>query len=233
MPQRRLRRKGDHCLLCMGEHMFPEYYYVSRPRGLFSFSEQEKRDILISILVLTISFALAFSGGIYYTSVRFFIFFSIPIAFLAVITGFFLHEMGHRLLARYYGCWAEFRRWDPGLFLALFSSMFGVVFAAPGAVYISGIISNEQNGKISAAGPLMNVLVALAMFPIIFIGGLASEIAYFIAWINIFLAGFNLIPYPPFDGYKVFRWGIIPYIGMAALIISVYVALGYMRILFL
>ena len=214
--------------------MWPEYYYIQRSRGLLSFSPQEKHDILLSIVVLTISFALAFSGGIYaFYFPGFLLFFALPVAFLAVITGFFLHEMGHRLLARYYGCWAEFRRWDPGLLLALFSSIFGVVFAAPGAVYISGMISNEQNGKISAAGPLMNVVVTLAMFPIIFLGGLAGGIAYFIAWINIFLAGFNLIPYPPFDGYKVFRWGIIPYLGMAALIISVYVALGYMRILFL
>ena len=209
--------------------MFPEYYYVQRPKGLFSFGEREKRDILISILVLTASFALAFSGGLYvlyYPKIfGYFLIYAIPVAFLAVITGFFLHEMGHRVLARYYGCWAEFRMWNLGLLLALFSSLFGAVFAAPGAVYISGIISNEQNGKISAAGPLMNVVVALAMFPIIFLGGLAGGIAYFIAWINIFLAGFNLIPYPPLDGYKVFRWGIVPYLGMVALVIAVYISL--------
>lgn len=209
--------------------MFPEYYYVQRPKGLFSFGEREKRDILISILVLTVSFAIAFSGGLYILSypklLMYFLIYAIPVAFLAVITGFFLHEMGHRVLARYYGCWAEFRMWNLGLLLALFSSLFGAVFAAPGAVYISGIISNEQNGKISAAGPLMNVVVALAMFPIIFLGGLAGGIAYFIAWINIFLAGFNLIPFPPLDGYKVFRWGIVPYLGMVALVIAVYISL--------
>jgi Zn-dependent protease len=213
----------------MGDHMWPEYQYVQRPKSLLSFSKQEKHDILISIGVLTISFAFAFlqrSNDPY--NLKFFVFFALPVAFLAVITGFFLHEMGHRIVARYYGCWAEFRMWSLGLLLALFSSFFGAVFAAPGAVYISGFISNEQNGKISAAGPMMNVLVSLSMFPIIFLGGLAGGIAYFIAYINIFLAGFNLIPFPPLDGYKVLNWGIIPYIGMAAIVVSVYAILVYL-----
>ncbi len=238
MPQRRLLRRGNLYLRCTDDNMWPEYQYnryIHSPRGLFSFSPQEKHDILVSIAVLTVSFALAFSGGmVALYSPGFLVFFSLPIAFLAVITGFFLHEMGHRVLARYYGCWAEFRMWNLGLLLALFSSFFGAVFAAPGAVYISGFITKEQNGKISAAGPMMNVLVALAMFPIIALfPGSVGIIAYFIAWINIFLAGFNLIPFPPLDGYKVFQWGILQYIGMAAIVIGTYIALGYMRFLFL
>ncbi len=216
--------------------MWPQYgYYPERQRGLFSFGQQEKRDISISVIVLTISFAFAFSNGIYgLRDTRSFLVYTLPVAFLAVITGFFLHEMGHRMLARHYGCWAEFRMWTAGLLLALFTSFAGVVFAAPGAVYISGMISKEQNGKISAAGPMMNIAVALFMFPIIalaspFIGGMA----YFIALINIFLAGFNMIPFPPLDGYKVFKWGILQYIGAIAIVGAAYVALRYLAISFL
>lgn len=209
--------------------MWPEYggYYPSK-RGLLSFGRQELREIGISIIVLTFSFAIAFSKGLSAISLPRFFMYALPIAFLAVLTGFFLHEMGHRIVARYYGCWAEFKMWSMGLLLAIFTSFFGAVFAAPGAVYISGMIDRRQNGKISAAGPMMNILVALSMMPAIlvsspFIGG----IAYFIGWINIFLAGFNLIPFPPLDGYKIYRWGLEYYLGMVFLVIFTYIGLKY------
>ncbi len=211
--------------------MWPQYgYYQPRPRGMFSFSKQEMREIGISIVVLTLAFAMAFSGGIPTKGeIPYFLYFALPIAFLAVITGFFLHEMGHRLVARHYGCWAEFRMWSFGLVLAIFTSMLGALFAAPGAVYISGFVTKDQNGKISAAGPLMNVFVALVMFPLVAFGGvLIGGIAYFIAWINIFLAGFNLIPFPPLDGSKILGWGIPYYLGMVFLVVSTYIGLDYL-----
>ena len=211
--------------------MWPQYEYNRRrSRGLLSFGPQEKRDIGISVTVLTISFAFAFSNGIYgLRDTHSFLVYTLPVAFLAVITGFFLHEMGHRMLARYYGCWAEFRMWSAGLLLALFTSFAGVVFAAPGAVYISGMINREQNGKISAAGPFMNFLVAVCMFPIIvFADPFIGSIAYFVALINIFLGGFNMIPFPPLDGYKVFKWGILQYLGLLFLIAGAYVVLSLM-----
>ncbi len=207
-----------------------------RSRGLFSFSRKEMHDILISIAVLTISFGIAFSGGAgkAMQDPYFFMVYTLPVAFLSVFTAFFLHEMGHRIMARKYGCWSEFRMWEKGLLLAFVTALLGFVFAAPGAVYISGMISRKQNGIISAAGPMTNALIAFSMMALaIFTTPFVAGIALFVAWINIFLAGFNLIPFPPLDGYKVFRWGIIPYLGMVALIIALYVALGYMRILFL
>ncbi len=209
--------------------MWPQYgYYRPSNRGPFSFGKQELKEIGISIIVLTLSFAIAFSGGMNYIKPEDFIRYTLPIAFLAVITGFFLHEMGHRIVARHYGCWAEFRMWSMGLLLAIFTSLFGAVFAAPGAVYISGMIGREQNGKISAAGPMMNVVVALSMMPIIVLASpLIGGIAYFIAWINIFLAGFNLIPFPPLDGYKIYQWGLEYYLGMVFLVIFTFIGLRY------
>ncbi len=203
-----------------------EYLYARK--GLFSFGRKEATDILISITVLTFAFAIAFSNGLQgvYSDPLFFIRYTLPVAFLSVFTAFFLHEMGHRILARKYGCWSEFRMWERGLIFAVITAFLGFVFAAPGAVYISGMITREQNGKISAAGPAVNVAIAfimigVALFTSPFIGG----IALFIAWINIFLAGFNLIPFPPLDGSKVLKWGIIPYISMVALVIIAYMAL--------
>jgi Zn-dependent protease len=87
------------------------------------------------------------------------------------------------------------------------------VFAAPGAVYIHGdYISDEQNGKISLAGPLTNIVLALIFL------GLASVFSsndYLLTLasigftINSFLALFNLIPFSVLDGAKIFRWNPI------------------------
>ena len=58
------------------------------------------------------------------------------IAVVSVATGFILHELAHRFVSRKFGCHAEFRLWNLGLLLAVFTSLMGFLFAAPGAVYI-------------------------------------------------------------------------------------------------
>ncbi len=209
--------------------MWPQqdtYVYV-RKKGLFSFGKKELSDILISIGVLTISFGMAFSGGLSGLSSNpsFFIRYTLPVAFLSVFTAFFLHEMGHRIMARHYGCWSEFRMWTRGLMLAFITGMIGFVFAAPGAVYISGLITKKQNGIISAAGPMVNVSIAFIMMgAALFTTPFVAGVLLFVAWINIFLAGFNLIPFPPLDGSKVLEWGITPYLFMVGTVALAYIA---------
>ena len=57
--------------------------------------------------------------------------------------------------------------WVQGLILAIVTAAFGFVFAAPGAVYIQGeYISKEENGKISIAGPLINIGLAILFMKI-------------------------------------------------------------------
>jgi len=131
------------------------------------------------------------------------------IALATVGSGFVLHELSHKFIAQRYGYWAEFRMWPMGLVLALITSLIGFIFAAPGATYISGVnINKEENGKISLAGPLTNVAVAVIFLPIWLFSD--SLFTFFLGfegmYINIFLALFNLLPVMPLDGAKVFGW---------------------------
>ena len=193
-----------------------------RSKGL-SFSDTEIRHLTIATIVLTIAFTLLFTDGISGLAGRSgALVFLVPIAFLAVLTGFLCREIGHKYVAQRYGYWAEFRYSKQGLILALIISLLGFVVAAPGAVIIGGgHIDRERNGKISIAGPCVNIFWLILALPLVimFKGSLIGYTAFIVGIVNAFLAGFNMLPFHPFDGSKVYRWNKGIYIGLFATII--------------
>ncbi|MFQ5837167.1 MAG: M50 family metallopeptidase [Thermoplasmata archaeon] len=204
---------------------------VRRPR----FSRTELRHILLAVLALILAFTLFLSGGIFSSPEG--IVAGFIIASIAVPTGFLLHEMGHKVVAQRYGCWAEFRSYTYGLFLAVITAFLGFIFAAPGAVVIGGNVDRRQNGIISAAGPLVNLgigagfmalwlsLLGAGINPIIVGNMSALVLARWVALINLFLGAFNMIPFPPLDGSKVVRWNPGVYGLLLAAIVGLLVLL--------
>ena len=64
---------------------------------------------------------------------------ALPVMLLGIGPAFVLHEIGHKIIAKKYGCWAEFRADPKGLRFGIMLSFFlGFVFMAPGAVMVSG-----------------------------------------------------------------------------------------------
>jgi Zn-dependent protease len=98
--------------------------------------------------------------------------------------------------------------------MAIVFSFMGFVFAAPGAVYINGRLTRQQNGLVSLVGPGLNLSLGAVMMLV----GVALPLTdltfaiYLIGRVNIFLALFNLLPIPPLDGYKVATWNIGAYV---------------------
>jgi Zn-dependent protease len=203
---------------------------TKKPIG-HSFSAHEVRDIVIAWLGLGIAFFLANTGGlingfkgqITVTDGSKIIVFS-PLTVLALSlgtlgAGFVLHELMHKFTSEKYGFQAEFRMWPQGLILALVLSAFsGFVFAAPGATYIDGYgIKTRENGIISIAGPLTNIVIALLFLPLVFINGgnaVLFEAGFLGSYINIFLGAFNMLPIMPLDGAKVWRWNKLIWMGV-------------------
>lgn len=129
---------------------------------------------------------------------------------------FLLHELGHKFVAQRYGAWAEYRMYPQGLGLCLLFSLFGFLFAAPGAVVIAGRIDDARNGKISVAGPLVNLVLGALFLAMMFVTtGRLHAIIYLLAHFNVFLALFNLIPIPPLDGSKILKWNVPVFVAMA------------------
>lgn len=191
------------------------------------FSTREKKDLFAAGLMISLAFAILLSGGYrFLLSLNTQFLFLFVAAFITAGLGFLLHESMHKYVAQSYRLQAEFRAFYPGLWLALAFSLFGFIIAAPGAVVITGMINKERNGKISVAGPITNIILAIIFLIISFLP--SSELVHAIASyglsINALLAAFNMIPVMPFDGAKVFAWNKTVYAVTIIIAIVLYVA---------
>ena len=172
------------------------------------FTKEEIRDIIISIVVVSLIFS------VYIPELRSFMGFFASL--IIVFFSFFLHEMGHKFAARRLGCIATYKIWSIGLLIGLVSIVFGIigagiVFVAIGAVEIMPYrfgrwgfkvvkLTQRDLGLISLAGVGLNVV--FAVFFKLFPGMIFEMLSYF----NGLFAIFNLIPFPPLDGSKIFMW---------------------------
>ena len=205
------------------------YVYVPRKPGL-TFSRIEMQHILIALGGLTLAFFIVdirgglVGGGALLGTDPSTIAVSALAAFVAVATGFLLHEMAHKAMGVRFNCWAEFRADFRGLLIGVVTALIGFVFAAPGAVHVAGRVTREQEGKLGLAGPATNLVVGFlataAFYPVAglyVMGGINSPwhipllILYQTAFVNFVLGAFNMIPVDPFDGSKIFRWNKVVY----------------------
>lgn len=204
----------------------------------FIFTSSEIKEILISAIVLSVAFALAYANGIFNLQLA-----VLPIlalfAFIAVGIGFLAHELvGHKLIAQRLGLHAEYKMWRVGLVIALLSSLAGFVFAAPGAVYVSPrvdlwghhqAVSKKRMGTVSLAGPLVNLLLVGVFMPLSVlypIKMLDVELFGLAVFVNLWLAIFNMLPIPPLDGSKVFAWDKRIWVAVFALLIILFLFIG-------
>ena len=172
------------------------------------FTYSEKKDLFWAGIMLSLAFAILLSGGLGgFMRIGFLTIF--VIAFFTAGIGFLFHEMMHKYVALKYGLLAEFRASYKMLWLAILFSFFGFIIAAPGAVYIKGLITKEKNGKISLAGPMTNIVLALIFLILVLTLNPSGVLGAFLGFgltINSLLAAFNMIPVMPFDGAKVIAW---------------------------
>ncbi|WP_435077993.1 metalloprotease [Halococcus sp. AFM35] len=204
------------------------------------FARRELVDLTIAWVALGVAFALFFTpplrevllAGDVDLLLSPPVFRSFALSMLTAGIGFLLHELAHKLVAQRFGQVAHFRADYGMLFLAVASAFAGFLFAAPGAVYHRGRITERQNGLIALAGPVMNLVLALGFAALALFGsGFVGTVGAFGVGINLLLAGFNMLPFGPLDGRTVLSWSVvvfaIAFVVSAGSAVAVFLTFGF------
>lgn len=221
--------------------------------GIWHFSDEEKKHLRLATGAFTLALGFMWIGGLGTllssdpTSWLIRLLLAMPVMLLAVGPAFLLHEIGHKIIAKKNGCWAEFRADPSGLRFGVFLAFFlGFLFMAPGAVMVAGVVTRRQNGHIAVAGPLVNFGLFLIGIPVwglllgltgAFDATLLIELGEYLVdgaliwqqmlidaaefWImaNLVLGLFNMIPWGPLDGAKVKDWNENVFYGVISIFI--------------
>lgn len=203
------------------------------------FSSIEIRDLAIAWIALGIAFSVFIlvatgrsmfpdlAGAVLSPTFRY----VFAVSLLTVGVGFLLHELAHKIVAIRFGQLAAFRADYKMLALCIGAAFAGFLFAAPGAVYHRGRITRRQSGLIAVAGPVTNIALVGAFFPLVFASGFFGQVGQLGVLVNAFLAAFNMIPFGPLDGKTVISWSkpvfAVVFVGSALLAIVVFVLVGF------
>jgi Zn-dependent protease len=204
---------------------------ADRSAGGLTFSARELRDLAVAWVALGVAFAVFLNRGILEAILAGSAppeaaLLALALALSTAGLGFLLHELAHKVVAVRFGQVAAFRAEYGLLFLTVVSAFAGFLFAAPGAVVHRGRITDRENGLIALAGPVTNLLLVALFLPLTLAGpGLLGTVGTQGLFINLLLAGFNMIPFGPLDGRKVLAWSLpvyllvaVPSIGLAAFV---------------
>ena len=201
---------------------------------IWHFSDEEKQHLLLATAAFTLALGILMAGSVLRINQSglnqwiAILLLSMPVMLIAVGPAFLLHEIGHKIVAKKYGCWAEFRVDPSGLkFGIALVALTGILFMAPGAVMVAGLVTRRQNGHIAIAGPAVNFGLFLIGIPLggiilgltgatesaayldsgaINVKAMIYDVVYFWIFANLGLGFFNMIPFGPLDGAKIKDW---------------------------
>jgi len=212
-----------------------ERYTIPIHKGsIWHFSKLEIQHLTQATMAFTLALAFFGTRGIFgaISSPDYFIYWGL-LYFISLTPAFLLHEIAHKIVARQYGCWAEFRANPSGLrFGVILAAVLGIVFMAPGAVMVSGRTTKTQFGRIALAGPVTNIsLWSFGIFTAIIFGGFNPHLDKIISawlWGNSILAAFNMLPFGPLDGKKIKTWSETTfYVWLSISLATVWITLNY------
>jgi Zn-dependent protease len=179
-----------------------------RERSITTSPKEIKHLVVAAALIVGIGFSIGLYGR-YFGGFNFAWTWVLMAVFAAIlVVSMLTHEFAHKAVAQKNGLWAEFRLTTWGVALTFVSIFLPFRMIAPGAMMIAGTPNGDEIVKISIAGPITNLIFSSALVAAAFslpttgFGG----ILFFAAYINAFMAAFNLIPFGILDGYKIFSF---------------------------
>ncbi len=179
-------------------------------------STDELLDVMKSTLIVALVFTIAYASpslGLGLESV-----YMVAVIFLVCLVcaglGFMLHEMMHKASASYFGYQTRYVGDTSLPLLSILLAFGGLILLSPGAVMVYGVKAAERrsSGIISLAGPATNLFLSLLFYGLYAVSsGFIGSVAGLGSEINAWLAFFNMLPVPGFDGAKVYAWSKIAF----------------------
>ncbi|WFO75330.1 site-2 protease family protein [Desulfurococcaceae archaeon MEX13E-LK6-19] len=191
----------------------------------------EKKALLLAMIIV----AWAFGGHLIIEkgNIEAFILNSV-----VVVIAFLPHELAHRYYARKYGCYSRFILDPLGAAITLMSGFIPFIrIIIPGYVFISmpyydSTYTKKIMGVVSAAGPVVNIVMAIISFIILntmyqYLSVTLFLFLLFMTGINAWIAFFNLLPIPPLDGSKIIKWNPVTWGVLFAISITLMFISGF------
>jgi Zn-dependent protease len=206
-------------------------YNLGPPRsaGHVVFSHKELKHIAIAAwLVVGIGFSIGLYGNYLGGFFPLWTWDIMGVFALIMTISFLTHEIAHKIIAQKTNLWAEFRLTTWGAALTLVSVLLPFKMISPGAMMIAGTPNGNELVKISIAGPITNMVFSSAFLGLAFAlnPNPYATMLFFAAYVNAFMAVFNLIPFGILDGYKIFSFNkkawVIAFIPSVMLTITTY-----------
>jgi Zn-dependent protease len=202
-----------------------------RIRDFFRYTKQERRDLILSILIITFVFAYNDKKTefnlIYWTG-------HFLLTLIIVSLAFLVHTGIQKVFALQQGFIAEYRSWSIGLAIsAIFTLITGGRWYVllPGAIYLIHVpilrlgkwrygTNIVTQGMIAASGAVGNLIFATFALAIGAQLGFMPELFLWIATINFWILIFSLIPLPRMDGIHLFFMSRLAYVFIVSTLLA-------------
>ncbi|MFC1741864.1 hypothetical protein ACFL3V_04985 [Nanoarchaeota archaeon] len=188
--------------------------FVDKCKRYMPLENFEKRGLLITIPILAFIFSFREWGVETFNpaaGIRNFL-----ITILLVCVAFLVHELSHRVIGLWLGYRTQYKAWITGLVIGLvvaFVSNGRLPFIATGSLVITHLeihrlgkgfhdLSYHHLGWIAMAAPIMNMLFAVLLKIIYTLTGIG--VLEKLMMISIWIALFDMLPIPPFNGSRTF-----------------------------
>jgi Zn-dependent protease len=138
------------------------------------------------------------------------------------------HELSHRFFAHRWQSDSEFQFWGLGTVMMLVTAwLFGNVFSKPSRTLTSSTdhLTSEQGVLVAIAGPLANIVFALASLLLLPLGGVLTLIGQAGFSMNLLSCVYDLVPVVPMDGKRLFAYNKIIWAALFFPLLFLYIAI--------